>query len=361
MAYTPNQVDEIRLIAQPVFSTVLRRLMPGIVICHETSGGKFRCSCPVHRGIDPSVDYMPRDGMLYCHSHCGGMNIFQFVQRSMGLRTFTDAVHAVAQAIGYSPGSPVILPAYQPPPPRQLVQLEEKELETFRHHHPYWHRIPDAIRKHLEGGFCNDNGHILYGRVTFPVRDADGRLVGVTARCASKHAPVDSEQWIKHWIDDAWYCEEGGIRRGMKYRNWGASKVSKNGRPTGTFCKSLILYHYHIAKNYQKIPLVIAEGPFDVAQVLAHGWPAVVGAFGSTLSHEQWDLIRRSHRHVIYGWDSDTFEKGKNGHSKYEDFLYQAKRYGLLVTTMGRLRGDLGSSTREEFEGAVRAGLSSVR
>lgn len=352
MRYTREQIIDIRRRSQSCAAMILRRIFSGILITNERDSGRFRCACPVHNGSDANVDYIPYDGMFYCHSHCGSMNILQLIQRALQLTKIADAAVLVAEILGYSSTTNTqILLQYKPQDNRPLLRINEKELENFREYHKYWDRIPEWVRFHMEGGYCNNNKHLLYGRITFPVRDFYGNLVGVSARCVSEEAPSDAHPFVK----ESWYRIVDDNKIGSKYRNWGANSLSRTGRPIGGFTKSKVLLHAHVAKYYRDRPLLIVEGPFDVANAVAHGWFATVGIFGSMLSEDQWKIITTTHKHIIYGLDPDTFvQQNSNMKSKYEKFCEQANRHNIIYSTIKLRSGaDIGSLTRKEFDEAI--------
>jgi hypothetical protein len=105
-------------------------------------------------------------------------------------------------------------------------------------------------------------------RVTFPVFDREGRLVGVTKRAVEP----DVQPRYLH----------------VNYQ------------------KGLVLYGEHRAEAYaSRLPLILVEGPTSVLRASQHGVPNVVATLGATVTLAQ---VRRAarYRRVVLAFDGDA-------------------------------------------------------
>ena len=354
-----DEIHEIKHYATQHFSTIFHHLTGASPKLH--GNGTFRCACPLHAGSDGlSFEWRGDAGTWCCYSSCGTVGTaIDFIMAQQGLE-FLPAIHLAAEILGYSGNANTALP---PEPARTntdpLKLMKESELEHCRGDHPLWKRVAPWVKTYLEGGYCADRTHTLHGRVTFPVRDAEGRLVGIIGRCAAPHPPDNAKPYVK----DKWMVWKVNPQTGegkwseTKYYNFGASKLGRDNKPLGGFKTGQILYNLHHAKAYTDSPLLLTEGPFDVAKAIEHGYGAVVGVAGSVVTHVHWELITRYWSHIIYGFDPDTFardgEKPRQP-TKYEKTLRQATEHGLRCSVIHLPTGrDIGDTTLDEFSTAL--------
>lgn len=345
-------VDTIRRLAESRFAQVMlyyTGMMP-----NPNHAGDFRSTCPIHHGTDLNFEWSARRGSWMCYSHCGRGTVFDFVMQAKGW-TFRQALHDLAQWLGYTPAES----AQELPPqpavlnPDPLKLLKESELARCQGDHPLWERVAPWVKEYLEGGYCRERAHVLHGRITFPVRDDEGRLVGIIGRCASEKPPVDARTWTReHWMEKKVDPETGAVKwSSTKYFNFGANKLNRHGQPCGGFKTGSVLMHMDRARLYADMPLLLVEGPFDLAKAIEHGYRATVAVQGSMLSKIHWTLIAKYFRHVIYALDPDTFTVDPRwGHSKFDRFLRQAHERTLDVSVLRLPDGvDIGDSSPELF------------
>ncbi len=119
----------------------------------------------------------------------------------------------------------------------------------------------------------NDLTDIYAGRVIFPICDADGNVVGYSARR----------------IGD------------------GPEAKYVNSRETYLFHKSSILYNYHIAKERARIAeyIYVCEGFMDVFALSRIGIDSAVALMGTALSKEHIELLRRLNVEIRLCLDGD--------------------------------------------------------
>ena len=146
--------------------------------------------------------------------------------------------------------------------------------------------LEDLGLVNVDGGNVYD---VFRGRITFPLYDTDGHVIGYSAR----------------------------IYRG--------EQVAKyiNTKETYLYKKGNYLYNYHLAKDEAKRSkkLIIVEGQMDAIRLYVNGVKNVVALMGTALTKEQIELIKRLRCEVILGLDGD--EAGKNATLKNGEILVQ--------------------------------------
>lgn len=306
----------------------------------------FRIQCPIHRSQCLSFQWYPQQGKWVCFSGpCGQGDPIDFVRAMMGgvsLRTALDRLEEILGTVPHDT-APVVLAARDDGP---LPELSAYELRSCRGRHPYWSRIRPETAQYVGAGYCTDTDHVLFGRITVPVYDEHDRLVGIVGRVTGPTPPTGAKRDLQQYVEDCWI---GGPRE-QKYKFFGPSKTRRrDGRPCGGFRKGRVLYHYNRAQHYPQLPLIMAEGTFDVARVVEHGYHAVVGVFGSDPTKAQCELLTRVHRHLVYALDPDTFTDGK-----YERVLKRLSKYDVQISTLHLPPGvDLGDTDYYTFHAAL--------
>jgi DNA primase len=159
----------------------------------------------------------------------------------------------------------------------------------------------DAL-EHLECGY-----DILTRRITFPVRDLKGRLVGMTGRSILDNPRM---KWKIYW----------------------------------KFAKSAHLYHAH--QCIRNAPLLIVEGPLDVARAVQYGWNNVVATLSAHPSQKQIDVIRSLRpKYVISALDNDY--AGEIGTRVLLDNLLD--EVPIFYANYPKNLKDVGDSTSDQF------------
>lgn len=366
--FTEADVRTICNMAESNFSRLIQ-VTTGLSVKPE-SNGDIRCSCPLHNGDGNSFAWSGYKSRWACFSQCGTGGVIKFVQMACRLE-YWPAVEKIAEIVGFHTDNVIEftpkphVPIINEPQPLQL--LKESILIPLKGTHPGWNRISDWVREYIGGGYCTNKNHKLYGRLTIPVRDEDGRLVGITARCADKEPPNDAEDWIKkRWDPRPPGFENEPKNLSQKYTHFGANKLDeKTGEPCGSFKTGRVLLNIHNAKHYNDLPLLLVEGPFDMAKSIEYGYKAVVAVQGSFVSREQWDMIQRYFKKIIYAMDPDTFLPNKEhpgSSSKFDRFLKQAKDRNIPVNTLKLPEGiDIGDSTETLFIRSIYGALTGVK
>ncbi len=296
------------------------------------SGGEFRGACPLrnHEGYPFAFAVNPARG-FFCHA-CGvggGIGTFIWLMGS-GAETGRGATRPETRPnVGGDARGQIDLDRLARDRMRLLATLPEVEPICPRDPaHPYFRTrgiSPSAIGA-LGGGVSLGAGP-FHRRAVFPVWTPDGRLVGHVGRA------IDAETVPRY------HCQQG-FRKALLLYNERAPVI---GDPvTGE------------SRNPYADPIIVVEGIFDVAAVLAAGFPNVVALIGCMPSPFQLGGLSR-YRRVFALLDADG--PGREGAGLLRRVL------GPAVTVVDLERGDPAETARPklaELLGAAGAGRAAL-
>lgn len=280
-------------------------------------GKNYKAVCPFHDDTNPSLTISPEKQFFKCFVCGTGGNAFNFVQKFEHV-SFPDAIRKVADIVGYHPEG---LEAISKP-----VKVDEKKeallkcLHDLNLYYQFAFNTPDgkegveyfdsrnldaSLRNKYKLGYAPKDGkatidfllkkgHSIVtieqtgvmrmisntnyrdmneGRVTFPICDIDGNVIGFSARR------------IKN--DDS-----------AKYMNT---------PETYLFHKTNNLYNIHIAKDACKLKgyIYVCEGFMDVFALGKIGIDAAVAIMGTALTNEHIQILRSLNVEIRLCLDGD--------------------------------------------------------
>jgi len=275
----------------------------------QKSGRSFKALCPFHTEKTPSFFVFPERQTWRCFGACAaGGDVFTFLMRIENL-TFPEALRRLATETG------VPLPSRRRREEEPLYQVNELAREHFSGR--LASRAGTKAREYLqqrglssesieafELGLSPSDGRSLMerlsargysaeqlamvglvtqgqggsyrdlfrGRLMFPIRDAQKRLVGFGGRALDDSTP--------------------------KYLNTPQSPVFNKGR---------LLYGLDRAREgIQDGEVVVVEGYMDVIGTHQQGFSNVVASMGTSLTDAQVSLLRRVARTVVLALDPDV-------------------------------------------------------
>ena len=281
----------------------------GSYINLEKKGNNYFGICPFHDDHNPSMSVNEEKGIFTCFVCHKTGNVFNFVEDYENI-SFIEAVKVVADKIGVtlSEGIHVVskydkhyeamnlaIKFYQNNL-RSKDGIKAKEYLTNR-------KIDDEIIKEFEIGLAPANDSLstlllnkdfdenilvdvglsnrsnkLYdvfkNRITFPIHNANGKPVGISARIYTNS-------------DEAKYV---------------------NTKETVIFKKGEILFNYHRAINEakKKKSLIIVEGQMDAIRVYSCGIKNVVATMGTALTKDHIKLLKKLNVKIVLCMDNDS-------------------------------------------------------
>lgn len=287
------------------------------VVPLKRAGKNYVALCPFHDEDTPSFTVAPDKQMYYCFGCQSGGDVFAFVMQRDGC-TFPEALAKLADRAG------VVLPQRSlTPQQRRLLARQEKLLQALGMAADAFRRAlmapaAEPVRAYLKGrgltgetakafgiGWAPDDWQVLSdkllqagfapelliaaglavarrdgsvydrfrGRVMFPIRDEQGRVIAFGGRVLDAGEP--------------------------KYLN---------SPETDVFSKRRTLYALDLARAAMRQHgyAVIVEGYLDAVSLHQAGFPMTVASLGTALSEEQVRIIARYAERIFVAYDADA-------------------------------------------------------
>ncbi len=279
----------------------------------EKKGKDYKCICPFHDDHSPSMSISESKQIFKCFVCGTGGNVFTFVEKFENV-SFLESVKIVADKIGYNIKQDINL---------KSVDNFKKEHEIMNIANMFYQnnlntssgiaakkyltnrKIDEKIINEFQIGLSLDNKDDLYNllikkgydlktiesigliniindkvcdffnnRITFPLHDIHGNIVGFSARIYQ------------------------GEENTSKYINTKETKI---------YIKGDNLFNYHRAKSPSKKEnsLIIVEGQMDAIRVYSNNILNVVALMGTALTQNQINLIKKLNVKVILCLDGD--------------------------------------------------------
>ena len=311
MAFINNEeINEIRSKANIV--NIIGDYLP-----LQKKGKDYKCVCPFHDDHSPSMSISESKQIYKCFSCNAAGNVFSFVQNYENV-SFMEAVKIVADKIGYHLSGTINIPINNKyAKEHDIMNLTElffqNNLNTSNgidaKNYLIKRGINDDIIKCFGIGLSPDSNNSLANllikkgyeinlldnlglinvsdnkyydvfsrRITFPLHDDDGNVIGFS--CRIYRGEADTAKYI-------------------------------NTKETYLYKKGSNLFNYFRAKQAAKKEkcLIIVEGQMDAIRVFSSAIKNVVALMGTALTKEQIDLIKKLRVKVILCLDADDAGK----------------------------------------------------
>ncbi len=273
----------------------------------KRSGASFKAVCPFHNDTNPSLHVSPAKQIYHCFVCEAGGDAIKFVMEHEKLN-YPEAIEKLASMYNFS------LTYTQN---NQNQTNQKKILEMLNLHYQKCLSQNAYARDYLKKrgifsssvekfslGYAPESSNTLsflqnsgatmseckevgvadigqngrgyarfIERITFPIHEQNGRIVGFGGRTISNHP--------------------------AKYVNSPQTKL---------FNKSRLLYGYYKAKQdiFKQKSIIITEGYLDVIMLHQAGFTTAVATLGTALTNEHIPLITRGEPKVILSYDGDT-------------------------------------------------------
>ncbi len=301
-----EKIQEIRAKADIV--SVVGQYIPLI-----KKGKNYVALCPFHDDHNPSLSISTDKQIYKCFACQAGGNVFTFVSQFEKI-SFIDAVVKVAKEVSIDVGDiATITETIEPHVAKQLACLKDaNQYLTYQLHAAEGLLIKDYLTKRgisddlldqFDVGYNPPNNaittfllakkhdvetivdtnigtthqgklHDVFDqRVTFPIRNIKGHIIGFTAR-----AILDDET--------------------SKYINTATTRL---------YTKSEVVYNIDRAKDIARKEgyVVVVEGVMDVIAYARAQLHHVVSTLGTALTKQQIDIIKKASYHVVLSYDYD--------------------------------------------------------
>ncbi len=276
----------------------------------KKSGSAYVCICPFHDDRNPSMSINPHKGFYHCFSCGAGGDAIKFVMEYEKL-TYPEAIEKIANLCNFS----LTYTASKEPKKEDKRILEQLNLlyrENLKRAHEarrylFSRSLTGELIERFELGWAGSSAQSLtllqknditleealavgavkqneegfyasfINRITFPIRDFSGMLVGFGGRTLGNNP--------------------------AKYVNSPDSEI---------FNKSRILYAYDKAKKSALAlgELVICEGYMDCIAFHASGVTNAVAVLGTALTESHIPLLKKGDLKVILCFDADKAGQG---------------------------------------------------
>lgn len=328
----------------------------GSYISLEKKGNNYFGICPFHDDHNPSMSVNEEKKIFTCFVCHKSGNVFNFVQDFENI-SFIEAVKVVAEKIGVTLSKGIQVTSkydkhyeamslavkfYQ----NHLRSKEGLVAKKYLQERNISEEIIDEfeiglspnndslstllINKGMDENILLDTGlsnisnklyDVFKNRITFPIHNASGKHVGISAR-------------IYQQSDDAKYV---------------------NTKETVIFKKGEILFNYHRAINEAKKckKLIIVEGQMDAIRVYSSGIKNVVATMGTALTKDHLKLLKKLNVKIILCMDND--QAGELATIKNGEKLNEADIETYVLRISGAKDPDeyLTKNSKEEFQDAI--------
>lgn len=301
----------------------------------KRQGSSYVCLCPFHSDNKPSMHVNPQKGFYHCFACKAGGDAFKFVMEYEKL-SFSEAVEKVAVIFNFTLSYTSKNDAYHKDDKKVLVLLnsfyktclksnktaldylfsrglEANDLELFElgfapssnESLRFLENEGIELKSALSVGAIKSNEKGFYAsfinRITFPIYDLKGLLVGFGGRSLDKDNPA-------------------------KYVNSPASYL---------FDKSRLFYGFNLAKEaaLKNQSLIICEGYMDTIAFHKMGFKNTVAVLGTALTPNHLPLLKRLDLRANLCFDSD--EAGVNAAFKSAKLLSENSLEGSVITLKG--------------------------
>jgi len=253
MAITPASLEKLK-------SGAISKVIESLGSKLKRVGREYVTQCVWHEDTNPSLTINDDKGFCFCHVCRGGGDVIAYVRQRKGL-DFVDAANLSAEILGISLETDGISPEQQAKLKAQRqAALDKLAKEQAGYKANLHHEKANRIRQVLKDrgltketaeefglGFCPEG--FFGGRITIPIENHKGELVGWTGRATKPDMPG-------------------------KYRN------SADG---DLFHKKTLVFNEPRAKEAARLAgsLIFVEGHLDVVSLWQHGVANVVAMQGT--------------------------------------------------------------------------------
>lgn len=251
---------------------------------NQPTGNKLlRTNCKIHDGGNTtSFVINEENGLWYCHSGCGGGDIFTLAQRLDNINFF-ESVKRIAGILSINISDAEII-EHKP----QYLKDTEKWVKSMRKRKPIIMPYTIPVPTLNVNKFRNFDSATLSKFLLQFVKE-------IIVKTNDKEYTLYNRLLIPIFFNS---IQAGVVLRKTKTADYPKWSNLPPGIETGN-----ILYNYDEAKYHETINIV--EGIFDVWAMHEAGMPNTVATFGAHMSDEQEKLLLKTGADIIIAYDGD--------------------------------------------------------
>lgn len=289
--------------------------------------------CPFHKDDSPSFSFNIQNKFFYCYGCRKSGDIFTYVRHKLGNKSFRETVEFINQFFKIENADSQSETIEKPDFRKKLMAIKKYDKQDGPEFTMY--NDQDVANMVLmRGSLFADKGYTQETldffqvgfdhkekRVTVPIRDENGKLVGITGRTLLTKEKM----------------KELGVPKWKHYHN---SNVRN------------YLYNIHNAIKASRDvdgSVILCEGPSDVMMLHQYGYKNTVGCLGNVLTQQKKGLILRNFMTVYIFLDAD-----EGGESGAIDVIEKLKGYVTLFKVNAPENKDPGDMTEEEVKYALK-------
>ena len=273
------------------------------------NGGYIRCACPIHKGDNPTAFVISEDFLWACHTNatCGVGDVFTFVEKMEDM-TFPQAVDKVAQILQIDIDNLIIAE-------RKNDYL--KEIEKFMKYIKSKVKDKKEVKEYVPRAEATSVKRFRNFKEE-TLRHFD---LTYTKKIELEKKDGDTFNLYERLIVPIYV---NNTKIGVSLRRVRAKDNPKWFHAPHTIQTGSILYNIDSCKEYDEI--IVCEGMFDVWKWYEAGFENAVCTFGANLTEEQYRIILRSGKDVVWSYDGD--EAGIQATKKAVNMLrYKANQW----------------------------------
>lgn len=285
-------------------------------INYKYFGDFIRCACPIHKGDNTTAFVVNPDFLWFCHTgDCGKGDVFTFIEKMEGLEfphDFPKAITKVASILNIDVSN------------LDLTERKDeykKEMEKFTRYIEarkkkieYQEYVPKAELKQVRS-FRDFKEETL---IDFGLMYA--KEIKVEKKSTKEEFTLYERLLIPIYVD--------GIQIGASLRKIRAKDNPKWYHVPHTIETRNILYNIDNCNLDNKI--IVCEGIFDVWRWYEAGFKNVVCTFGAHVTDEQYRMLLRTGKDIIWSFDND--DAGNNATKKATElFKWKANQWVIKL------------------------------
>lgn len=247
-------------------------------------GNIIRSCCKLHGGNNPtSFVINEENGLYYCHTNCGGGDVFTLVQKMEGC-DFPSAVHFLAEFFNIDITN---------------LQITERKYQHVEELKKFIKMVKSKRKKEFKPFNIEEEIKEVTKYRNFKQETLEHFGLGYVEKIKLKKRDGENYTLLHRLVFPIIF---NNIQVGMSFRRINSNDFPKwSHQPAHIETKNL-LYNYDEVKSSSII--VVCEGISDVWAFYEIGIPAVC-TFGAHITEEQYKLLLRTGADLVFAYDGD--------------------------------------------------------